>query len=908
MRLLSEVREWLRALFFRRREDRALDEELAFHLEMEERSNIGRGMDPAEARRRAALKLGGVTQVREAARDARGLRNLDDLVRDVRFAVRRLVREPGFSVPTIATIALGIGIATAVFTLVNAVLLRPLPYPDADRLVQVTHVAPGAELAVTGLSVGIYLHYRAHSRTFEDIATWMEHSRTLTDVDAPEHVQVAMVTPSLFAVLGATPHIGRFPTAADFEFGSSNGVLISHDLWVRRYGADPAIVGRTIEIDRRRDVVVGVAQRGFHFPDPETQMWLGWSPEEMLAGFGGPRASVDGLYMNGVARLKRNASPDDIEHDLDRMVRTLPDAYPDVTAEQLERMRFRAVVTPLKHAVVGDMRAALLLLLGTAGFLLLITWANATNLSLVRAERQRREVAVERALGASELRLARRFLSESIVIAVIGGALGLALAYVAVDVRFGFEPGQIPRLREVAIDRASLGLACAIAIVTGVLLAAVSLQSARRAGAGSTLMGSFGRATAGRAEQGTRRLLVAAQVALACMLLTGSALMARSYWQLQQIELGFEPEAALTFFLPLPGSDYAGYLASARLHQDVLGRIRTLPGVDAAEAASVAAFPLTPVPDWARDRVSVAGRPATDSASAPYALFSLATPGYFRAMDIPLLQGRAFQDSDATRERPPVIVSATLARALFGDTEPLGRQVRFASSAELSYTIVGVAGDVAGEVIDGGPSLVVYFPNVYPARPDIADDAMPAFSPRDEQYVVRTSLPPASLIAAVRRSVREVDPKLVMMRVETLDELVAGSMARPRLTMLLLAAGSATALLLGVIGIYGVLAYTVRQRTSELGVRIALGATPEGMVHMVLRQGALLALGGIAAGLAGALALTRFLRSLLYDVSPSDPFAFAAVAVLLFAVALAASYIPARRAGRIDPVRALKME
>ena len=955
MRLLSEIRERVSALLFRRREDRDLDEELAFHLEMAEQENVRRGMTPAEARRHASLKLGGVAQVREAARDARGVRGLDDLVRDVRFAVRRLVREPGYSIPTIATLALGIGVATAVFTLVNAVLLRPLPYPDADRLVQVTHVAPGAELSVTGLSSGIYLHYREHSRTFDDIATYMSASRTLTDVDAPEQVSVAMVTPSFFDVLGLTPHIGRFPNANDFEFNRSNGVLISHDLWVRRYGADPSIVGRTIEIDRRPDVVVGVAPRGFHFPDRETQVWLGWSPEEQLARFGGERASVDGLYLSGIARLTRGASSDEIDRDLERLVRTLPDAYADVTAQQLEQMGLRAVVTPLRHAVVGDMRAALLLLLGTAGFLLLITWANATNLSLVRAERQRREVTLERALGASELRVARRFLTESVLTATAGCALGVALAYVAVDMRFGFEPGQIARLDEVVLDRTSLLVALALAVMSAALLAVVSMQGARvsggaarmgtasmragmRTGDAATLMSGFGSATTGRAAQGKRRLLVAAQVALACILLTGSALMARSYRALQQIELGFEPEGALTFLLSLPGSEYSGYLASSSLHEDVLDRIRALPGVDAAEAASVAAFPLTIAPDWSRDRVvaadgpatdrpaadgrasdrpaahrtaadrTAADRPAADTSRAPFAHFSLATPGYFSAMRIPLLRGRAFENIDATRARPPVIVNAALARTLFGDINPLGRQVRFTSLGDMSYTIVGVAGDVAGQAIDEGPSLVVYFPNIRPARADITDDAMPMFSPREEQYVIRTSLPPASLISAVRRVIRDVDPKLVMMHAEPLDRLVAGSMARARLTMLLLGIGSATALLLGVIGIYGVLAYTVRQRTAELGVRIALGATPDGMVRMVLRQGALLALGGIAAGLAGAFALSRFLRSLLYEVSPGDPVAFGGVAVLLFVVALAASYVPARRAGRIDPVRALKAE
>ena len=899
--VVAQIRLRLRSLFRRADVERELDDELRFHIEMETEKNVRQGLEPQEARRRAMIAFGGVERHKEASRDARGTRPLEDGFRDFRFALRRLARDPGYAVPTVATIGIGIGITAAVFVLVNAVLLRPLPYPEADRLVEIRHVAPRTELAVTGLSPGIFVHYRKGNRSLEEVAFYQASERTLTDLGGPEQVRAALVSPSLFTVLRATPYKGSFPGTAEFDSGSRTGVLISYDLWVRRYGADPEIIGRRIELNRQRHVVVGVADPGFHFPHPETQLWI--SGEDLVTRFGWG-SGVRSLFLSGIARLRPGVSPEEAERDLDRLVRTLPEAFPDVTAEQLEEMGLRTEVGPFKDVIVGDVRVALLLLLGTAGFLLLITWANATNLSLVRGERQRREVAVERALGASDGRLARRFLSESLLVAVLGGTLGLGLAYAAVRVRFGFGPEQIPRLREVAMGGAGLGLTLGLVVLTAVLLAAVSLASARRRGDTGPLAGGLAHSTVGRKEQSRRRLLVAGQVALALTLLIGSALMARSYWRLTEVDLGFDPEGALTFFLPMPQSEYREYPDMARLHHEVLRRVRSLPGVEAAEAATVTGFPLTPVPDYYVIRVAAADAPAADSAGRPLALHGFATPGYFRAMGIPLLRGRGFEATDANRNVPPVILSARLAGVLFGTENPIGQLV---GSRGTAYTVVGVVGNVPGRTVREGPSMALYFPNIHPAPPNTGGLEVPVY-PINEQYVVRTSLPPTSLVPAIRRSIREVDPKLPMLRVGTLEGLVDDSMARARITMMLLAVGAGTALFLGVIGIYGVLAYTVRRRTSELGIRIALGARPDQIVRMVLRQGALIALGGIVAGVAAAWALTRSLGSLLYEVSPSDPLTFVAMALLLLTVALAASYLPARRAGRIDPVRAFKVE
>lgn len=911
----AALRERLRATLWRRREERELAEELRFHLEMETAANVARGHAPAEARRRALVAFGGVARFTEEVREARGAAPLERVARDLRLAVRRLLREPGYAAPTIATLGLGIGVATAVFALVYAVLLAPLPYRDAGRLVTLRHTASGAELPMDGLSDGVFHHYRAGNRVFDEVASYLDRIRTLTDGEQPEQIRMLLVSPSFFPLLRPPVVLGRLPQADDFVFGERSGVLLAHDLWVRRYGADSGVVGRTIEIDRGTNVVVGVAAPGFSFPDRGVQAWVVYPDEVVRAAIGQPpRASLRGLYASGLARLKPGVTTADAERDLARLVRTLPDAYGDVTAQQLDELGLRPVVTPLRASIVGDVRAALLLLAGAGAFLLGITWANATNLTLVRGERLRREVAVARALGAGGGDLTRRFLCEGTVLALLGGALGLALAVLAVRLRFGFAPGALPRLDELRIGALVPATVAALTLASVALLASVSRVAVRRTNVAAVLAGGSGRMTSGHGAQVGRRVLVTAQVALALTLLVGSALMAQSFHQLRQVRLGFEPSRALTFFLPVTAGTYSDYHRMAGLHHEILGRLRALPGVRSVEAGNIAVYPLTPVPSYYNARIADAdARPAdapaaTDSAIAPYTLFGFATPGYFRSMGIPIVRGRTFEAADTGREAHGVIVSASLAHSIFGTTDVVGRRVRWAGRTRSypAYTVVGVAGDVPGESIQSGPSRALYFPHIFPPRADTITGPVHMYVPSDEMYVVHASQSPETLVPAIREAVRAVDPKLVVTRVSTLAALAEGAVATARLTMLLLAVAAATALALGVIGIYGVLAYAVAERTPELGIRIALGAEPARVVRTVVRQGVMLALAGTIAGLAAAFALTRLLRGLLYEVSPSDPLAYASMAALLLAVAVVASWIPARRAGRIDPVRALR--
>ena len=817
---------------------------------------------------------------------------------------RMFLRAPAFSIAVVVMLSLGIGVTASSFALVNAIMIRPLPYPDADRLVTIRHAAPRAELPLDGISPGLLRHYQTQSRTFDQIAFYQDRSSTITDPGDPGLVRVATVSPEFFGVLGARPFLGRFPIEADAEFQVRTPVVISHAFWMARYGGDPDAIGRSLTIESWIGLlyVTGVAEPGFHFPDPETQVWVMVVPAQMPAR---ARAGIRGLVYKAVARLKPDVSAEDAASDLQGAVRRLPDVFPDVTSGLLEETGFHAVVTPLKEAMIGDVRVPLQLLLATACFLLLITWANVVNLSLVRAERNHREVAIARALGATMADLARRFIGESAMLAFPAGTIALALVSLAVGVRFGLEPDRIPRLGELTIDASVLTIVALLSIGSAIFIGAAGLLSAWRADM-EALKGAAGRMTGGVREQWGRRILVAAQMALALPLLIAATLLAQSFWRLSQADLGFQPDGAIVFTVPFPPSDARSgdfYLDSARVHGEIRDRLRSVPGVTAVDSSTI--FPLTH--PGSRTQVRITTADASDR--APYAMFSFASPDYFRTVGIPLLAGRQFERRDMSAQAPGAILSVSLARALFGERDPVGRTVQWPAPSQYQpYIVVGVVGDIAAESLHEGPSRVLYFPNVYPPQADKVTGVISNFIPDIQTYVVRTTLPLTSLAPAIQRVVRDVGPNLVVTGIGTAEDLVAQSRARTRVTMLLLLIGAGTALLLGVMGIYGVLAYAVSQRRREFAVRLALGAQPRSVVSMVIRQGIMLALFGTAIGVPLALGLTGFLGSLLYEVAPHDFAVFTAMTVLLMAVAVAASYVPAHRAAALDPLEALRAE
>jgi putative ABC transport system permease protein len=835
---------------------------------------------------------------------------MTSFVEELRLALRRLTREPGFSTTAIVTVAIGIGIAASVFALVDGVLIRPLPYPDSDRLVAVSHAAPGIELTHDGVSAGVFLHYRDGNRVFDEFGAYQSMSFTITDGGSAERVRSAMVTPELFDVLRAAPLVGRLPDASDWNYDfatttGTTGALLSHELWTRRYDADADVVGRTIEIDGEPfATVVGVAQPGFGFPDPATQLWLVY-PQEL---YGGGQAMVrEAMLLAAVGRLRPGVTLEQAETDLNRLVHLMPDAFPDITAQDIGSFGLRAEVRPFKDAIVGDVRLTLLLVLGSAGFLLLVTWANVANLLLTRTHGRRVEIGITRALGATEGNVASRLLSESLLLTLTGALLGLGLAWFAVSARFGFAPRQLPRLDEVGVNGVVITLVAMLAIMSGTLMGAICLASTRQGVAGPALSALRSRSsTQGREGQTGRRILVASQLAMALTLLVGTGLMARTFWQLQQVDVGFRTDRNLTFYLPVTHLGLrADYNDVARLHADVMSRLREVPGVDAVEAATTSVFPLT-LPE--QDQVAIVAPidAATGSEGWPLAHFGFATPGYFQTMGIPLVDGRPFRHEDTSGDGPGVIISRSLARDLFGDTDPIGRAVRFVDRRSASLTVVGVAGDVPGTTMRDGGSRAIYLPHLYPAAAASVTGMLYSFLPRYETYVVRTDRDHTALLSELRQAVQSVDARLPLLDVASLDATVAAATAQERFALRLLTVSAAAALFLSIVGIYGVLAYSVRRRTAEIGVRLALGATPGRVTRLVVLQGALISAAGIAVGLAGALMLTRLIGSLLYGTSPTDTATFAAMTLLLFSVALAASYIPARRASRIDPAHALR--
>jgi predicted permease len=797
------------------------------------------------------------------------------------------------------------------------VLIRPLPYPDSDWLVSITHSAPGIELVQDGVSAGVFLHYRDSNRVFDGIGGYGVVAYTLTDAGNAERIRAAAVTPELFNVLRVDPLIGRVPTAADYNHDMSTGegtigALISHELWVRRYNADPNVIGRVIEVDGRPwTVVTGVTGQGFAFPDPATQLWLVVPQENMSWS---ARAEVRrGMFLSGVARLRPGVTHEQAETDLNRLVQLMPDAFPDITAQDISSFGLRAQVRPFKDAITGDVRLTLLLVLGSAGFLLLVTWANVANLLLTRTHGRRVEIGITRALGATEGNVASRLLSESLLLTLTGALLGLGLTWFAVSARFGFAPRQLPRLDEVGVNGVVITLVVMLAIMSGTLMGAICLASTRQGVAGPALSALRSRSsTQGREGQAGRRILVASQLAMALTLLVGTGLMARTFWQLQQVDVGFQTTERLTLYVPITHlSNDADHHEYASLYDRVLRRLREVPGVSAVEAATTSVFPLV-LPEAGGDPADIApvGAAADRLDSWPLAQYGYATPGYFQLMGIPLLAGRSFLSQDASVEAAGAIISQSLARDLFAGVDPIGRSVEFAGWGSFwhsTHTVVGIVGDVPATTLRDGGSRAIYLPHIFPLAANVSSETLHPYVPRFETITVHSTRDHASLVPELRQALNEVDPRLPILDVASLDEVVAEATAQERFALRLLLVSSGAALFLSIIGIYGVLAYSVRRRTAEIGVRIALGATPGRVTRQVVLQGALLSAAGIAAGLAGALALTRFIGSLLYGTSPTDPVTFTAMTLLLFSIALAASYIPARRASRIDPAHALRV-
>jgi predicted permease len=818
-----------------------------------------------------------------------------DLTRELKQAARRLVRSPAFAAAAALTLALGIAANASIFTVVNRVILRPLPYPSAERLLWMDHVAPGIDLPGSpGLSQGLYRFYRERARTFTDLAIYRTDEVTLTGDGTPRRVEGLAATASLGQALRTAPAMGRWYSEKDAQ-DEARVVVITHALWTTQFGRDPRIIGRSVRLDGVPREIVGVMPASFGFPNPRVQLFVPERINERQA------QTVGGFNYRSIARLQPAASVADVQREMDALIATLKQAFPadPVAMQALDAARLGGAPAMLKDRTIGPVKRTLWTLLGMVGLVLLIACANVANLFLVRSEERSREVSVRRALGAGRAGIVRYYLTESVLLCGVGGAIGFLLARWSVQLLVRFGPENLPRLNEVAVDASTLAWTGLLALVASLIFGAIPLLRRGRALAGSLREGGRN-TTVSRARFRARNLLMAGQVALALVLLVGSGLMVRSFLHLRSVNPGFAPHDVLTFDVSLTQSDYADRAGALRFHEALLERLRALPGVQSASAINC--LPLTGG-CWG-DPMLVRGRPLPPGQLPPIVQWRRALPGYFQALHIPIISGRVHEPADHEQRTGALVLSKRAADLYFPNENPIGKQLGYMfgeSNADTWYTVVGVVGDTPVESLDEKPFGMVYLPALDP-QGDLGAGL------HSMAFVLRTSVPPMSLAGAVRTAAAAVNPNVALGRVQSMDMIVSEALARMAFTMLILLIGGGIALLLGAVGIYGVISYVVGQRTGEIGVRMALGARPRDVAAMVLRQSGTVVLAGWITGLAGALALSRFMTSLLFQVTPTDAATYLAVSAFLLAVAALASWLPARRAAALDPLTALRRE
>jgi len=809
---------------------------------------------------------------------------METLIQDLKFALRSLRKNPGFSSLAILTLALGIGSATAIFSVADGVLLEPLPYGDPDGVVTVWSSWDNFP-DKSWLSVPEFQLFHQENRTFEDMALYWRGTATFTSVENPEQVGAAWVTPNIFSVLGVSPEAGRTVTWQEAR-DSVPPVLLGYAAWQRRWGGDPSIVGGTVEIDGTMMSVAGILPRGFVLPVDYASaavseiFFPAWVDLEAPApGLGG--GGDHGAY--GVARLRDGQRVEDARSDLQRVM-TLVEPVGLYGPDR----GFTPRVFAAKDDIVGGARGTILILLGAVTLVLLIACGNVANLLLTRSETRVREMAVRTAVGAGRGRVLRQLLTESGVLALLGGVAGIILASVGVRTLLSIDPDAVPRSASVSLDSSVLLFALGASLLTAVLFGAAPALKVVKGGR-STSLHESGRG-AGSVSTRMQGLLVAAQMAMAVILLTASGLMIKTFVSLLEVDPGFHPENVLTFRLTAPASSYPDTESVVEFYEELLRRVREIPGVREAGAARL--LPLASTMGDAGVHVNGYVPGPNESTQAEW---QWATPGYMEVMGIPLLAGRTFDERDRMGAQEVIIVNESLAHRYWGERSPLGTQVRVFSE---DAVVVGVVGDVAHNSLTGSVRERFYRPHAQ----------INGSSQRSLTLTIATESPPLRLLGPVRAVVRQMDPSMPLAQVQTMDEVLAGSVAQPRFAMVLLAAFATIALTLAVVGIYGVIAYAVSRRTQEIGIRMALGAEAGSVVGLMVRQGVAMALLGVVAGTLVALFLSRLMTGLLFGVGPQDPLTFTAVPVLFVVVALAACWIPAARAARVDPANALRYE
>jgi putative ABC transport system permease protein len=880
-RHLDRLRIHLRTLLRRRRAERDLVEELQFHIERETARCIADGASPAEARRAAARAIGGIEQVKEQVRDAWGLRWLGYVRQDLRHALRLLRATPGFAATAILTVAIGVGATTAIFSVVYGVLLRPLPYAEPARLVTLSMLNTR-----TGTGHGLVdpadaRDWRTQQHVFDDIALVRHIANVnLTEAGEPERLSAARITANLLPVLGVTPLIGRGFTDAENVIGNEHAALLSYGLWQRRFNGDPGIVGRSIRLSGTPHVVVGVMKPDFQYPGREFDLWvpLTVNPDDYRA-----RGS-HGLL--SVARLKPGIALHDAQAEMDLIAARLAVQYPATNRDSGVR------VLPMLEDTVSDVRLVLIVLLAAVGCVLLIGCANLANLLLARAAHRTRELTVRAALGASRGRLMLQSLAELTPMLLLGGGLGLLTARWLLRALVPLLPASMPRVEGIAINLPVLAFTGGVLAFTGLLCGLIPSLAATRVDLATSMKESARGASGSQTRTRTRRGLVVAQIAIVFPLLVTASLLARTLGELRQVDPGFRTDHVLTALLAIPRATYPSDRDVAALWQRVLARIQALPGVESAGATN--RLPLggnTSIQTGALE-FEGAGR-AIDR--LPDVDYRLTTPDYFRTLRIPITQGRSVTDADTDQATPVGLIDEHIARALWPGQNPIGKRFRIPYPGLPWIEIVGVVGHVRHTGLDVEPRPTAYWSYLQRGQDRMA-------------IVMRTPGDPRQLVAPVIAAIHAVDPEQPAYDVQTMEAVLEATLAQRWLNMLLLIAFATVSLTLASIGLYGAMAYAVSQRAREFGVRIALGARPRDVVRLVVGQAAQLAATGAIAGLAVAWLVSRALQSLLFRVPARDMASFALSALVLAGVTLLASYLPARRAARVDPISTLRAE
>jgi len=814
--------------------------------------------------------------------------------------VRRLLQLPGFTTIAVLTLAIGIGANAAIFSVIEGVLLKPLPFAHPDELIVIDHAAPGVGLKRSGSAPFLYFTYRDDGRVFQDVAMWQSDTESITGVAEPEEVPSLIVTDGLLGILGVTPALGRGFTPDDDSPKGAETVILSDGYWRNRFGADRGVVGRRLLVNGRARDIIGVLPSSFRFGDRQASIVLPMRLDRSDVHLGN-------FSYSSVARLKPGATIEQATADVARLIPVGLDRYPPFPGFS-RKMFDEAKISPnlrlLKDDVIGDVGSVLWVLMGTIGMVLLIACANVANLLLVRAEGRQQELAVRSALGASRGRIAYELMAESVVLGLVGGVVGLALAYGAVRVLIALAPGNLPRLENIGIDAIVLLFTFVISIVAGLLFGAIPVFKYAGPNVAGALRGGGRTSSASRERHRARSTLVVAQVALALVLLISSGLMIRTFQALQHVYPGFaKPEEVLTFSLTVPAAQVKEPEAVIRMHQAIADRIATIAGVTSVGMTTI--VPMTGN-GW-HDPIFASDKSYEQKQIPPLRTFKFISPGLLHTMGTSLVAGREFTWADAYEKHPVAMVSEALAREMWGQaSSALGKRIRENNSSAWRE-VVGVVGDVRDEGLDRPAPASVYWPMLMSKFE--ADDANGVSVRRTMAYMIRSRRAGSAGFAdEVGRAVWSINPNLPLANVRPLDAVVAKSMARTSFTLVMLAIAGAMALLLGAAGIYGVISYSVSQRTREIGIRMALGAQRQEVTRMFVRHGLGLTAIGIACGLAVAVALARVMGSLLFEVSPVDPTTYVAVCVGLILAALLASYLPALRATLVNPVTALRAE